>query len=109
MQAGSRRAGRVKIMIHAKSSSSYRSGRRSQETTAISYTCDACTSSEIADLSFSAPKNGQQVLLNRIRFTKRMTKAQAVALIGKHGASALLSLVRAGRVRVVRPGLYESK
>jgi hypothetical protein len=51
-------------------------------------------------------KNGQRIILNTIRYKKRMTTAQAVALIGKHGASTLLALEKAGRIRRIKRGLY---
>jgi len=51
-------------------------------------------------------KDGQQTILKTIRYKKRMTTAQAVAVIGKHGASALLALEKSGRVRRIKRGLY---
>lgn len=53
-------------------------------------------------------KTGQDVLLNEIRFRKRMTTADAVKLIGKAAPGTLLVLAREKRIRVINRGLYGS-
>lgn len=53
-------------------------------------------------------RDGQCVLLNEIRFRKRMTTADAVKLIGKTAPATLLVLARRKQIRVIRRGLYAS-
>jgi hypothetical protein len=53
-------------------------------------------------------KSGQDVLLNEIRFKKRMTTAEAVKLIGKTAPATLLVLARNKHIRVISRGLYGS-
>lgn len=53
-------------------------------------------------------KDGQQVLLNELRFRRRMTTADAVKLIGKTAPATLLVLARKKLVRVISRGLYGS-
>ena len=50
--------------------------------------------------------DGQQVLMAELQFRKRMTTAQAVKLIGKTAPSTLLTLARAGRIMIIKRGLY---
>jgi predicted transcriptional regulator of viral defense system len=51
-------------------------------------------------------QSGQDIILRTLRFRKRITTAQSVELIGKHGPTTLLALEKKGRIRRVKRGLY---